>query len=546
MPRGPGRPTALVVLWLIALVAAPAALAQAQLEGSGIPYGAGIGALITAPKGWIFDNQSGVSQGLHCVMYPQGSTWRTAGEVIYVSFGRLEPGRSVEDFMRDDEEKFRKKFPGLAVASLPPITLRSGEEALTRKFTGDAYGNFECIAYAQLGRSVVMFVLSCRNEAGYQRCLGPFTFMIAQAGLLRVTSDGQLSPDRPEPKAAGMAGYGYSHWSLFKPGTFVSYRSTMTSPQAAEEMTKTVTLREVAPGFVRLEYQEAPPASVKPERADVLLYQRRQEDFGEAEEEFQASSVIESLLGYDIAGWLRAPNCRPEGEGEEELDWRGGKIRAVWTKIHLDGAMPITVIFWRSESVPGGLFKLVRDFEGPAAAREELTVVDLRAIPASAAEVEALRNAREPVAIEVPAWDYLKRRCSALSPREDKDSALLIDPEGEPRLARSDPASSSGLDKVAFESEKLRIANELGPQELTKLTPVLDLIEHLLEIRVAAAQAIAEARRGKENQEPNKVPAALQAQLESFKDEFTRFAGLLAPALKALEGVSVKFTKMPR
>ncbi len=548
----------LLIAVSLALLSAPdASIAspQGQLEGSGIPYGDEIGALVHAPKGWIFDNQSGVSQGLHCVMYPQGFSWRTAREVIYVSIGKLKTGESLADFVAKDAEDFRTKSPAIEIVALEPISLVTGEVAEVRRFTGDQFGNHECVAYAQLGDSVASFSLSCRSKDGYEKSVGPFKDMVASAVLIKM-SFADKAPPRPEKAGMPSRGlYGYSHWARFKPGTFVSFRYTMESAQASEEMAKTITLKEVTPGFVRLEFQEAPAAAGGSVKGPALLYQHNQMDFGEAEEEFEKDYPVESLLGYGIAGYLEAPQARPIGGGQADVDWKGGKLPATWTKLKFEsGAGPMTITVWRCGSVPGGLFKFVREFEGAAASREEVVVSDFRAIGASPAEVERLRATRVPVTIEAPAGEYFQTRCRLIDRLKNLATAVVTlqagGPGEEPSLlamASSDLLQNLDLIKVEFDADRQKIAAELGPQEAAKLAPVFGLTEALLAIQLkitAVAAKVEEKAAGGALDEAG--IASLTAEMKDLVDQRSVAGRRWVAALAALDGISVRFLKKPK
>ena len=49
----------------------------------GIVYGPKAAFNISAPKGWVLDNKSGVEQGQPCVLYPKGSSWSDAKTIMY-------------------------------------------------------------------------------------------------------------------------------------------------------------------------------------------------------------------------------------------------------------------------------------------------------------------------------------------------------------------------------------------------------------------------------------------------------------------------------
>src|ERR1017187_9021755 len=85
----------LIFLCLILLVAPLGAPSLAQQSAapktslknlnSGLIYGKNHAYWLTAPKGWILDNKSGVSQGLFAVFYPQGSSWAKSSVVMYTN-----------------------------------------------------------------------------------------------------------------------------------------------------------------------------------------------------------------------------------------------------------------------------------------------------------------------------------------------------------------------------------------------------------------------------------------------------------------------------
>src|SRR6266446_5058099 len=70
------------IVW-IALFVLGAALEAQQKYTGGIVYGPKAAFNIAAPEGWVLDNESGVEQGLPCVLYPKGESWADARTVIY-------------------------------------------------------------------------------------------------------------------------------------------------------------------------------------------------------------------------------------------------------------------------------------------------------------------------------------------------------------------------------------------------------------------------------------------------------------------------------
>ncbi len=171
------------------------------VEGSGIVYNGDVGILVSAPKGWVLDNKSGVSQGTRTVMYPKGSSWKSASEVMYVNIGGMGSAASLEAFIALDIGQFKQKFPRIGVEGLDPIDTASGAQAQVRVFSGGGYGNYECVAYAQHGSKVAIYVLTCRNKKGYEKTLGLFIKMVAKSEPAKLRSDGKdvgsVSTTRP-------------------------------------------------------------------------------------------------------------------------------------------------------------------------------------------------------------------------------------------------------------------------------------------------------------------------------------------------------------
>jgi hypothetical protein len=159
---------------------------QPTEQGGGIVYADDLGIAVSAPKGWLFDSQSGLKQKLNCVMYPVGKTWSSADEVMYVNFSKLKDGQSLEAFIEADIAPFKEKSPGLKVEKEKALKLKSGQEVQVRLFSGDQYGNYEAIAYVEAFGSVGMFVLSCRSKEGFDRRFLAFKEVVAKSAVARV------------------------------------------------------------------------------------------------------------------------------------------------------------------------------------------------------------------------------------------------------------------------------------------------------------------------------------------------------------------------
>jgi hypothetical protein len=154
------------VLWLMVVLSAAVA-AQNKYAG-GIVYGPKAAFNISAPKGWVLDNESGVEQGLPCVLYPKGESWANARTVMYAKIASTQ---------YEDAEKF-------AAVAIKQMESRHGKpkEKIDKGTTGNGqpffineypatktYSQWERVAYVQLPKAVAYIVLSSRDEASYRK-----------------------------------------------------------------------------------------------------------------------------------------------------------------------------------------------------------------------------------------------------------------------------------------------------------------------------------------------------------------------------------------
>ncbi len=83
-------------VFYLAILVVASVPAQNKYPG-GIVYGPKAAFSISAPKGWVLDNESGVNQGLPCVLYPKGESWADARTVMYAKIASTQ---------YEDAEKF--------------------------------------------------------------------------------------------------------------------------------------------------------------------------------------------------------------------------------------------------------------------------------------------------------------------------------------------------------------------------------------------------------------------------------------------------------
>jgi hypothetical protein len=137
----------------------------------GIVYGPKAAFNISAPEGWVLDNESGRDQGMPCVLYPKGSSWSDAKTVMYAKIASTQ----YEDV---------NKFVAIAIKEmkdrhgLPKEKIESGKTRDGRSYFINAYpatknySQWERVAYVQLPRAVAYIVLTSRDETNYRKDSG--------------------------------------------------------------------------------------------------------------------------------------------------------------------------------------------------------------------------------------------------------------------------------------------------------------------------------------------------------------------------------------
>jgi len=164
------------LLTLLCLLPAAALFASIVPEGSGIIYGKDHVFSLQAPKGWVLDNESGVSMGVHAVFYKEGSTWADSRSVAYARSRPLEEGvQTIDDTVRKLIADFHQGgSPDYQGKKVREIETESGKKGVIYHFSGDKWGNFEAVCYFKEEKTINFVVLSCRGKDDFDSSLESF------------------------------------------------------------------------------------------------------------------------------------------------------------------------------------------------------------------------------------------------------------------------------------------------------------------------------------------------------------------------------------
>ena len=190
------KTTFIAVAAALALSLAPASALITE-SGGGIIYGETYAFNLNAPKGWMFDNESGVQQGLYCVLYPKGSTWQDSPVIAYArARERTATVQTADDAAKAAVDDFHArgnpKYEGKRVKT---IKTKNGVEGVVYHFSGDRFGNYEAMVYFVEAKTINVVVLNSRNRQAFEDALPAFD-EIAQSYIF--LGDAPLKNSRPK------------------------------------------------------------------------------------------------------------------------------------------------------------------------------------------------------------------------------------------------------------------------------------------------------------------------------------------------------------
>jgi hypothetical protein len=161
-----GMKPSFIVCILFLLICARS-FGQEKYRG-GIVYDPKAAFNIGAPEGWVLDNESGKEQGLPCVLYPKGSSWRNAKTVMYADTA----GTQFEDVNAFVAKAIKEmeKTHGKPKEKIASGKTGDGHDYFVNEYPATKnYSQWERIAYVQLPKAVAYIVLSSRDHARYQK-----------------------------------------------------------------------------------------------------------------------------------------------------------------------------------------------------------------------------------------------------------------------------------------------------------------------------------------------------------------------------------------
>jgi len=147
---------------------------------TGIIYGDNHVYSLTAPDGWILDNNSGISQGIYAVFYREGESWEKAETVMYTNTASLEDKahKTLDQLIKYDLDNFKKEYSDILIFDANDIVVKENVIAKVKYLSGKSYGNYESIAYISEGKTGIMIIMSSRTKQGFDNSLPAFESLV--------------------------------------------------------------------------------------------------------------------------------------------------------------------------------------------------------------------------------------------------------------------------------------------------------------------------------------------------------------------------------
>ncbi len=154
--------------------------ADIVLEGRGVIFGVDHVFSLKAPKGWMLDSESGVSDGFHAVFYPKGSNWANGLVVCYpAAHGKTDALMTADDVAKSRIKDYRDNgSPNYTGELIKVVKSDHGETARIYHFKNDQWGNIEAVAYFEQRKTINYVTMSSRDASAFANALSAFDELV--------------------------------------------------------------------------------------------------------------------------------------------------------------------------------------------------------------------------------------------------------------------------------------------------------------------------------------------------------------------------------
>src|SRR6476660_7781121 len=143
--------------FLALAISSTGALLGEERSANGSVYGPKAGFNISAPEGWVVDNEVGKGQDLPCVLYPKDSSWSNAKTVMYAKVASPQ-WEGVNAFVTTAIKEMKAKH-GIPKEKIASGKTKDGHDYFINEYPATTtYSHWERVGYIQLPQGVGFIV----------------------------------------------------------------------------------------------------------------------------------------------------------------------------------------------------------------------------------------------------------------------------------------------------------------------------------------------------------------------------------------------------
>lgn len=180
---------------------------------SGILYGDDFAYTISAPKGWIMDDETARTSGLSVVFYRKGETWVKGKAVMYVNVLGRKQGATAKKAIANDIAEFKERNPKIKITQDKTLQTGDRRNAVTYVFSHvDDKTSDERVSYVEMPTVVLLIALTSQTSKDYKNAVADHTALVQSIGYLGVDKGGKGDkkvPVKPAKKTPTVIGYWY-------------------------------------------------------------------------------------------------------------------------------------------------------------------------------------------------------------------------------------------------------------------------------------------------------------------------------------------------
>jgi len=153
---------------------------------TGLLFGKSHAYFLTAPKGWIFDDETAREEGIKAVFYPTGENWADAETAMYTNWAAYDTTKNEKflDIITADINNFKTNSKGIIIKKEKVILLDKKKKAVVYSFINEKEQFFEQVAYIEEKKGAVLIILTSKTKAGLTKNNAFFVELIKSYNFL--------------------------------------------------------------------------------------------------------------------------------------------------------------------------------------------------------------------------------------------------------------------------------------------------------------------------------------------------------------------------